>query len=520
MLGGGAARGRMEIGRPAVEGVATGAAVVWSADPQPRARLGSIEEEHVRLARAISRATRGVRELARLLPPSEAELFEPEVTILGELGPVMLARVDAGERPEDVVSAVTSQLATDLLDDARARLLDGLAYDDRSVESVVEGKAGDLVLVTEALTPSVVASLPPHVVGIVAASGDAEPGGESTSHATILARARDIPLAFVLPAVVRSIHEDDQLVLDTTTSPASLWLTPPESVVSAAVTRRDAWTHARAEEEAAVAAPLVHLGVKVHVNVGSLVERVPASVEGIGLVRTELLFSDRGWAPSESEQLGAFRALAARVGGGPLTVRLFDAGADKPLPWLAVPSGVMARGVALLLMYPAVLEAQLRATVRAAQQAKVRILLPIVTKACQVEDIRLRTRGAIPVGAMVETRQAIDTVDEIAAVSDFVSIGTNDLSAEVTGQPRASSVLSPDRRILRMVERVVVAAHARGLEVSVCGEMAADPQGARLLVGLGVDVLSVATGRLARAKLCLRDVTLDDCRRVVRETLR
>ena len=159
-------------------------------------------EEHIRLTRALARANRGVRDLTRLLPPAEAELFEPEIAI-GELGPSMLARVDAGERPEDVVSSATSQLATNLLDDARARLLDGLAHDERSVESALEGRDGDLLLATESLTPSVVASLPAHVVGIVAAAETVETGTESTSHAAILARARDIPLAFVPLPVVR-----------------------------------------------------------------------------------------------------------------------------------------------------------------------------------------------------------------------------------------------------------------------------------------------------------------------------
>jgi multiphosphoryl transfer protein len=506
--------------QPVVDGVAVGAAVVWAGDPTPRAHVGSTVEEHGRLARALARATRGVRDLARLLPPAEAGLFEPEITILGELGPAMLARVDAGERPEDIVISATSGLATDLLDDARARLLDGLAHADRSVESTLEGREGDLLLVTEALTPSVVASLPVHVVGIVAAAENVDPGTSGASHAAILARARDIPLAFALPAVVHSIHDGDALVLDTTTSPAQLWLTPPADAVAAARSRRDSWTHRRSDEEAAVAAPLAHLDVKVHVNIGSLLERVPASVEGIGLVRTELVFSDHESAPSESEQFGALRALAARAGGAPMTARLFDAGGDKPLRWLPVPAGLEAHGIDLLFMHPAILETQLRAIVRAARQADVRVMLPIVTSASQVAQVRARSGGAVPVGAMVETQQAVEGIDEIAAASDFVSIGTNDLSAEVTGQRRAASALSFDVRVLRMIERVVLAAHACKLEVSVCGEMAGDPHGARLLVGLGVDTLSVAPGRLARVKLALRDVTVEDCRRVVGETFR
>jgi phosphocarrier protein FPr len=121
---------------------------------------------------------------------------------------------------------------------------------------------------------------------------------------------------------------------------------------------------------------------------------------------------------------------------------------------------------------------------------------------------------------MVETPGAVDQIDGIAAVSDFVSIGTNDLFATVTGQDRADAPLSLDPRALRMVERVIVGAHAHARKVSVCGEVAGDPQGARILVGLGVDALSVATARFAQTKLLLRDTTIDDCRAVAHEALR
>jgi phosphoenolpyruvate-protein kinase (PTS system EI component) len=180
-----------------VEGIAIGRAVVWASDPAPRHLAGTVPEERARLARAIARAVNGLEELMRFLPRGEAELFGPEIAILEELGPSLLARVDAGERGEDAVNEAMSAAPTDLLSDARARLLDGLAYDERSVESLLEGRSGDRVLVTEMLTPSVVASLPAGVVGIIAAAEDAgQTGAGASSHAAILARGRDIPLAF------------------------------------------------------------------------------------------------------------------------------------------------------------------------------------------------------------------------------------------------------------------------------------------------------------------------------------
>jgi phosphoenolpyruvate-protein kinase (PTS system EI component) len=510
-----------EAGSPAVDGIAIGRAVIWGSDPERRQAVGTAEEEHCRLARALRLAARDIDDLVRLLPPAEAELFLPEVAILAELGPLVLARVDAGATAEEAVNDATSQVSTDLLLDARARLLDGLAHEQRSVESLLEGREGDRILVTESLTPSVVALLPVRVGGIVAASeGTAQSGGEYASHAVILARGRNIPLAFVPPGVVHAIVSDDTLVLDTTGGAASLWVNPGESVVVDAQKRREEWALGRAQEEAKVAAPLAHLRLEVHVNVGSVYERIPPSTEGIGLLRTELVFSGHTRPPSEMEQLAALRAIAALVGSAPVVVRLFDAGGDKPLAWLQPPAASpLARGIELLFMHPGLLDAQLRAIVRVAEHATVRVLLPLARCADDVERIRALTSGKLAVGAMIETPAAVDQIEEVAAAADFICIGTNDLFAMVTGRDRKDT-LSLDARALRMIERVVAVAHARARKVSVCGEMAGDGHGARILVGLGVDALSVATARFAKVKLSLRDVTINDCRVVALEALR
>ncbi len=512
-----------ETGSAVIDGIAIGRAVVWASEPAPRRMAGTAEEEHRRLVRAHLRATRGVEDLVRLLPPAEAELFVPEVAILAELGPLLLGRIDGGATAEEAVNGATSQVSTDLLLDARARLLDCLAHDERSVESLLEGRDGDRVLVTESLTPSVVALLPARVVGIVAGSDGIAPpsGGEYTSHAVILARGRCIPLAFVPSSVVLIIADDDTLVLDTTGSVASVWVAPSESIIAEAQRRQAEWILGRAEQEAKVAAPLAHLGLEVHVNVGSIYERLPASAEGIGLLRTELVFSGHSRAPSEVEQFAALRSIAEPLGIAPVVVRLFDAGGDKPLTWLQAPAGSpQARGVELLFMHPGLLDIQLRAIARAAEHASVRILLPLVTSADDVERIRALSHGKLLVGAMIETPAAVDQIDEVAAAADFICIGTNDLFAIVTGQHRADWTLSFDARALRMIEHVIAIAHARDRKVSVCGEIAGDSRGARILAGLGVDAISVATARFANVKLSLRDVTMDDCREEARDALK
>jgi phosphoenolpyruvate-protein kinase (PTS system EI component) len=510
-------------GSAAVNGIAIGRAAIWAGEPEPRSETGTVREERERLVRAHRRAVRGVEELVRVLPRAEAELFLPEVAILTELGPLMRTAVDAGASAEDAVQGATSQVSTDLLLDARARLLDALAHDQRCVESLLEGRDGDCVLVTASLTPSVVASLPRQIVGIVAASDDTSPlGGEGTSHAVVLARGRAIPLAFMAANVVSTIANDDPVVLDTTGSVSWLWVAPGDHVVVEARQRHARWLRGRAEEETEVASTprLAYLDLEVRVSVGSVHERIPSSADGVGLVRTEMLFPGRTTAPSELEQLATFRSIAASAGDAAVVVRLFDAGGDKPLAWLTPPAEApLARGVSLLFMHPAVLDAQLRAVVRAAEHADMRVLLPMVTCAGDVERIRALTHGKVPVGAMIETPDAANQIEAIADASDFICIGTNDLSASVTGQDRARSSLSFDARVLRIIERVVAAAHARGRKVGGCGELAADPRGARVLAGLGVDAISVSIAHFAKVKLSLRDATFVGCREQARSAM-
>jgi phosphoenolpyruvate-protein kinase (PTS system EI component) len=264
-----------------------------------------------------------------------------------------------------------------------------------------------------------------------------------------------------------------------------------------------------------VASPLDHLGIEVLANVGSLHQRVPSSAEGIGLLRTELLFSDRESAPSEAEQFGTLCAITAAAPRSRVVVRLFDAGDDKPLPWLQATTD-SPRGIALLAHHPEVLDTQLRAIKRASGHGDLRVLVPYVERASEVLDVRARLRAALPVGAQIETRAGVERLDEIARVSDFISIGTNDLAASVAGDDRANAGLPFDPRVLDLVTQIIDAARRHRRVLTVCGEMAGDAHGARILVGLGVHALSVAPARIAPVKLSLRQTTLDDCRAIAR----
>jgi phosphoenolpyruvate-protein kinase (PTS system EI component) len=510
----------VKTGVTRVPGIAVGRAVLWGADPVARRNAGTWAEERARLARGIATAKRGIFDLMRLLPRTEAELFEPELLILDELSTTLRERLVSGMRAEDVVEDSAGEVGLELLIDARARILDAMAHSYRSVDEHLDGCDGDVVLVVEALTPSVVASLPARVVGIVAALNGGEGGASSTSHSEILAREREITLALLVPPELSSIEEGEIVVVNTMEEAAVVSVAPSEGFVQDALAKRHAWLDARAAADAEAAEPLRDLGVAVMVNLGSLRDRIPASAEGIGLVRTELVFSGRAVAPSEPEQFGVACAIASLYPRSPTTVRLFDGGDDKPLPWLPCPPGAeSARGVELLLHHPEVLAAQIRALERAADHASLRVLVPYVRNRSDVLRVRAKARGRLAIGAQIETVEAVDRIDEIASVSDFISIGTNDLSAGVTGIGRANAGLSLDSRLLALIERVVAACSARSLSVSVCGEMAGDLHGARVLIGLGVGAISVAPARVVPVKRALRGASIDDCRAIARAAM-
>jgi len=511
-----------EHGTGAAAGIAIGEAIVLLDEDDEARPRGTDDEERARAASAFARAREELALVIASLPTHEAALFEPERTILSALEPAVLARIPAGASAEEAVRAEAVHGPSDLIDDARRRLLDALAGESgaraQRLRATVER---EVVLVVEGVTPSLIASLPAHVSGVVAAMADEEAGSRSTgstSHAAILARGRGLPLAYVPSHVAFAIEDGAMVILDTTQTPARIWPSPGEHKVEEARARREALRREQDEQNARAAAPLA-IGTAVRVNVGSPREEVPTSADGIGLLRSELVFADRITAPSEGEQAAAYAAIAGKT-TGPVNVRLFDAGGDKPLPFLPPPSDDEgARGVALLFANREALEAQLRAIDRARHAGDVRVLIPLVRDARDVQVVRAAAPAGVPIGAMIETPGAANAIDEIAAVSDFICIGTNDLASETLGLSREQGPDPLDPRVLAHVRSTVEGAHRAGRKVTVCGEVAADPNGARILIGLGVDGLSVAAAKFSTVKLSLADATLEACRAAATEAL-
>jgi phosphoenolpyruvate-protein kinase (PTS system EI component) len=262
-------------------------------------------------------------------------------------------------------------------------------------------------------------------------------------------------------------------------------------------------------------------GIRVLANASTVAELEEATrqgAEGVGLMRTELLFLEATQWPSHDEQVSVLRPVLARLQGQTATVRLFDFGGDKTPPFLR---GITARGIDVMLNAPEAMKTHLAAVVEAGQGADLRLLVPMVMSAGNVRAVRdmlavvLEGRESPKVGAMIETPEAAEAAAEIATQCDFLSIGTNDLTQLVLGLDREQSRRAPvlDPRVLNLVAKTVRAGHDTRIPVDVCGEAASDEKSLPVLVGFGADELSVAAARVGQVRQWVRELDFADCRR-------
>jgi phosphoenolpyruvate-protein kinase (PTS system EI component) len=254
-------------------------------------------------------------------------------------------------------------------------------------------------------------------------------------------------------------------------------------------------------------------------SVAEVVEALEQGAEGVGLLRTELLFLDAQAWPAFADQASFLSVVLAPLSGRVATVRLLDFGGDKTPPFLR---GATGRGIELQLESPDALKTQLAAIVDAGSNVQLRILIPMVTSPEQVHTVRemlatvLAGRPSPQVGAMIETPQAAHRAAEIAKACDFLSLGTNDLTQLVLGLDREQSKSAPvaNVRVLRLIDATMRAAREAGIVVDVCGEAASDAAAMPIMVGLGVDELSVAAARVGEVRSWVRGLDYAACREI------
>jgi len=363
--------------------------------------------------------------------------------------------------------------------------------------------------------------------------------GTRTSHAAILAHSMGMPAVMGLVGALERIAPGMLVILDGTRGTVLVDPTPAEiSDARERDARRRELEHQleRAVDQPAVTTDGTRIVLRGNVDLPD--EIAPArqhGAEGVGLLRTEFLITGHTALPTEDEQTDYFRRVADAFPGHPVVVRTYDLGGDKfPAPFRAPVEAnpfLGWRAIRVCLDEPEMFRVQLRAALRAAAAAPIHLMIPLVTRLEEVdrtrelvaeEAERLRQQGiaaaaTVPVGVMVETPAAAVMADRLAEVSDFLSVGTNDLTQYTLvvdrGNARLADRFTPhDPAVLRLLKLVANAARAAGKPASVCGEMASDPVSAFLLLGLGYETLSVAPPALPLIRWLIRQVSLAQAR--------
>lgn len=356
--------------------------------------------------------------------------------------------------------------------------------------------------------------------------------GGPTSHTAILARARGIPAVVGVPGALELADGTPVLV-----DGAAGTVTPhPSAQLLAQVSERAA-TRAAAALVTGPGRTADGVPIRLLANIGGpgdVAEAVAAGVEGVGLFRTEFLYLGSSMPPSLETQVDAYRAVLDGFPGCRVVARTLDAGADKPLPFLplgAEPNPALGvRGLrAFRGEYQALLDTQLAALAKAAQDstADLWVMAPMIADerdAAWFAD-RAREHGLRTVGAMIEVPSAALRADPLLAAVDFVSLGTNDLTQYALAADRMLGALGALQdpwhpAVLRLIELTGAAGRACGKPVGVCGEAAADPRLAPVLVGLGITSLSMAPSAIADVRAALAAHTLAECREAARAALR
>ena len=539
-------------GLPASPGVAVGVLHRFRSDTAGFAETAADAATETAALDAALAATRSeleevAREMTSRIGAKHAEIFaahaefldDPELVAEAHAAIAKGASAPAGWRDAaearaaalaGIGDALLAARAIDLKDVAR-RVLRQLVGPGQEAAALPDRA----VVTAEDLTPSETANLDPtKVVGMVTAAGG------PTAHTAILARAMGIPAMVAAGPAVLALPDGTPVVLDG--DRGHLHPNPDDMALSAAeAAMARGKDRAAAARQAAFRPAVTRDGHRIEVAANvrrpeEALDAVAAGAEGTGLVRSEFLFHDRAEPPSEEEQFDLYRSLAEGFGGLPVVLRTLDAGGDKPLRFVKHPVEANPflglRGLRLSLAEPELFRAQVRAALRAAQHGDIKLMLPMVDGLDDLRAARVlieKERAAldaprIEVGIMVEVPSAAVMADQLAEEADFFSIGTNDLTQYTLAVDRLHPTMGArsdalDPGVLRLIDMTVRAAHARNRWVGVCGNMAADAMAAPILLGLGVDELSVSIPNVAALKAQIRALSMAKAAQVARQAL-
>ncbi len=547
-------------GIPASPGIAIGPAVHYRAQ-QHRVETYSVADpsaEWQSLLDAIHAARQEIDALRRRVIAqgnrAEAAIFQAHMLILEDPSlleavqeRILSQSINAGAAWQTEIDELAAQFRQMTDDYMQGRAADVLDVGQRVLRHLLGAQAASLdlsepsIVLASDLAPSDTAQFEPSLVlGICTERGGA------TSHSAILARAFGIPAIVGVGPGLQTISQGTPLAIDGQSG--EIWVEPDAAQLEQLEAERSAWLEREAEAKAAAQQPAVTRDgrrIEVAANIGNPND-VPTAVEygaeGVGLFRTEFLFLDRDSAPSEEEQYTAYRSAAEALGGRPLIIRTLDVGGDKPLPYFDFEPEdnpfLGWRGIRLTLDRRDIFVTQLRAILRAGNNQKIRMMFPMVGTLYELQKAKQLVREVqealagegivhddqMPVGIMIEVPAAVALAEQLAPEVDFFSIGTNDLTQYVMAADRGNAhvaeladALQP--AVLHMIQQTVRAGHDAGIWVGMCGELAGNALATPLLVGLGLDELSMNAPSIPTVKEIIRKLNFQQARQIANGAL-
>jgi fructose-specific PTS system IIA-like component len=549
---------RFTTGRPVSSGIAFGQVVVVGglelSAAAKSAKPVSVESELSKAQQAMNAVRDDLLARAATAPPGmQQELLRAHSGIAND--PAMVIEIERGVRRGltalQAVVAAAERFATHLrtaqsayirdraidVQDVAMQLADRLDPSGKGIDSLNVVLNGPSVIFAEALTANQLLRMDrSHLGGLVLGAIGA------TSHTVILARSLQIPTLIDVENPTAFATKGTRVVLDASVIARHGLVLESGAAVDAYYAGEQA-AHARRSarlapfaQEPAVTADGVTLEVGVNATAESeIANATRAGADGVGLMRTELLFLDREAAPTEQEQFEVYAAAARAAGGRPVIIRTFDIGGDKPATYLRMPREenpfLGRRGLRLYQCHPKLLHTQLRAIVRASAMGKIKVMAPMVSLPEEAAWFRAQVRSVqeelsresipfdacMPVGIMIEVPSTAMVMDQLGEEVDFFSIGTNDLCqywmAVDRGNPGVAPLYNPFHpTFLRLLRAIVDGARAGGKWIGVCGEMGGNTSALPIMIGLGVNEISASPSDVVALKTAVHGANAARCR--------